>query len=135
MTIFVFGFIIVITLVGLTNIFNSLATNMSLRKREFASLESIGMTKKELNSMLRFECIAYVLKSLLISVPTGTLITYVAYTVVNSHDKVNLSYELPIMQILSATIVVFLVVYGIMKLSLNKITKQNIIETIRNENN
>ena len=45
--IFLYGFIIVISLIGITNIFNTITTNMELRKQEFAMLKSIGMTSKE----------------------------------------------------------------------------------------
>ena len=55
--IFLYGFIIVITLIGVTNIFNTISTNMALRKSEFASLKSIGMTKKEFNKMIRLETV------------------------------------------------------------------------------
>lgn len=40
-SIFLYGFIGVITLIGITNIFNTITTNMNLRKKEFAMLKSI----------------------------------------------------------------------------------------------
>ena len=46
--IFLYGFIIVITLIGITNVFNTITTNMELRKPEFAMLKSIGMTSKRI---------------------------------------------------------------------------------------
>ena len=48
MSIFLYGFIIVITLIGITNIFNTITSNMNLRSKEFANLKSIGMTKKRI---------------------------------------------------------------------------------------
>ena len=51
--IFLYGFIIVISLIGITNIFNTITTNMELRKQEFAMLKSVGMTTKEFNRMIR----------------------------------------------------------------------------------
>ena len=36
MKIFVYGFIVVISLVSVTNIINTISTNINLRKREFA---------------------------------------------------------------------------------------------------
>ena len=67
--IFVYGFIGVISLIGLTNIFNTISTNMQLRSKEFASLKSIGMTKKEFNRMIRLESLMYGIKSLIIGIP------------------------------------------------------------------
>ena len=68
-SIFLYGFIGVITLIGITNIFNTITTNMNLRKKEFAMLKSIGMTKKEFNRMIRLESIFYGVKSLVIVIP------------------------------------------------------------------
>lgn len=65
-SIFLYGFIAVITAIGVTNIFNTITTNMNLRSKEFANLKSIGMTKKEFNRMIRLESIFYGTKSLII---------------------------------------------------------------------
>lgn len=53
--IFLYGFIIVISLIGITNIFNTITTCMELRRQEFAMLKSVGMTNKEFNRMIRLE--------------------------------------------------------------------------------
>ena len=58
-SIFLYGFIAVITLIGVTNIFNTITTNMILRSKEFANLKSIGMTTKEFNKMIKLESIMY----------------------------------------------------------------------------
>ncbi|MFI3205929.1 MAG: FtsX-like permease family protein [Clostridia bacterium] len=131
--IFLYGFITVIILVGLTNIFNSLSTNMNLRRKEFATLISIGMTKKEFSNMINFECITYVLKSLLLGIPIGVLGSFALYNA-SSYGTLEYVFNFPIKQIVIASVLVFFIVYAIMKSSLSKITKQNIIETIRNEN-
>ncbi len=65
-SIFLYGFISVITAIGITNIFNTITTNMNLRSKEFANLKSIGMTTKEFNRMIKLESIFYGLKSLII---------------------------------------------------------------------
>lgn len=132
-SIFLYGFIAVIILVGLTNIFNSLSTNMNLRRKEFATLQSIGMTSKEFNKMITFESLTYAAKSLLWGIPLGTLGSYAIF-VASTAGNYEVVYEVPLGPIAQASIVVILVVYAIMKTSLNKIANQNIIETIRNEN-
>ena len=77
--IFLYGFIIVISLIGITNIFNTITTNMNLRSKEFANLKSVGMTTKEFNRMIRLESILYGLKSLLIGIPLGLIGSYCIY--------------------------------------------------------
>lgn len=131
-SIFLYGFIAVITLIGITNIFNTITTNMNLRKKEFAMLKSIGMTKKEFNRMIRLESIFYGVKSLIIGIPIGTLISYAIYK--GFETNMEMAYVLPVKAILISIVFVAVVISIIMKYSMSKINKQNIIETIRNDN-
>lgn len=131
-SIFLYGFITVITLIGITNIFNTITTNMNLRKKEFAMLKSIGMTKKEFNRMIRLESIFYGVKSLVIGIPIGILLSYGIYNIFK--DNMGMEYVLPIKAIVIAIVFVAIVIGIIMKYSMSKINKQNIIETIRNDN-
>ncbi len=131
--IFVYGFIGVISLIGMTNIFNTISTNMQLRSKEFASLKSIGMTKKEFNRMIRLESLMYGIKSLLIGIPLGVLGVFAIFSAF-SRGNVPMSFVFPWKAILISIAVVFVAVWLIMKYSISKVNKQNIIETIRNDN-
>lgn len=131
--IFVYGFIGVISLIGLTNIFNTISTNMQLRSKEFASLKSIGMTKKEFNRMIRLESLMYGIKSLIIGIPLGVLGVFAIFSAF-SIGSVPMSFVFPWKAILISIAVVFVAVWLIMKYSISKVNKQNIIETIRNDN-
>ena len=131
-SIFLYGFIGVITLIGITNIFNTITTNMNLRKKEFAMLKSIGMTKKEFNRMIRLESIFYGVKSLIIGIPIGLVLSYGMYNVFK--NSMEMEYVLPYKAIAVAVIFVAVVIGIIMRYSMSKINKQNIIETIRNDN-
>ncbi|MFQ8643632.1 MAG: ABC transporter permease [Bacilli bacterium] len=131
-SIFLYSFITVITLIGVTNIFNTITTNMILRSKEFAMLKSVGMTKKEFNSMIRLESILYGLKSLLIGIPIGIILSYLIYTVFK--NSIEVPYMLPWSAIIISIVFVLLIISITMKYSVNKINKQNIIETIRNDN-
>ena len=131
-SIFLYGFIGVITLIGITNIFNTITTNMNLRKKEFAMLKSIGMTKKEFNRMIRLESIFYGVKSLIIGIPIGIVLSYGMYKVFE--NSMEMEYVLPYKAIVVAVIFVSVIIGIIMKYSMSKINKQNIIETIRNDN-
>ena len=130
--IFLYGFITVITLIGVTNIFNTVTTNMNLRQKEFAMLKSVGMTKKEFSRMIRLESLLYGLKSLMIGVPLGFAGGVAFYVLF--HDEFLLGYSFPLEAILLSAVFVFAIVGLTMRYSIGKINKQNIIETIRNEN-
>lgn len=129
--IFLYGFIAVVSLIGITNIFNTVTTGMELRGKEFAMLQSIGMTKREFDKMIRMESVFYGSKALIIGVVSGTLLSYVIYI---SAGESQLRYVFPLPAIVIAVVVVIILLLGIMKYSLVQIRKQNIIETIRNEN-
>lgn len=130
--IFLYGFITVITLIGVTNIFNTITSNMELRQKEFAMLKSIGMTKKEFNRMINLETIFYSTKSLLYGIILGLIGTYAMYKAFSI--RLDAGIYIPIKAIIISIIFVFILVFIIMKYSINKINKQNTIETIRNEN-
>ena len=130
--IFLYGFIIVISLIGITNIFNTITTSMQLRRSEFATLKSIGMTTKEFSKMIRLESIFMTVKSLIVGIILGTGLSVLIYHYLASSDFSG--YRLPIIPIIISIMAVYLLITLLMKYSLRKINKQNIIETIRNEN-
>lgn len=131
-SIFLYGFITVITLIGITNIFNTITTNMALRSKEFAMLRSVGMTKKEFNKMIRLESIFYGVKSLVIGSVIGILLSYLIHkSVANS---MVMSFLFPYKAIIISIIFVFVIIGFTMRYSINKINKENIIETIRKDN-
>lgn len=130
--IFLYGFIIVISLIGVTNIFNTITTNMELRKPEFAMLRSVGMTNREFNRMIRLESLFMGTRALIFGVPIGILLSYAIYHFL-AEESGN-PYKLPVSAILIAVAAVFVLISLIMAYSMSKIKKQNTIETIRNEN-
>lgn len=129
--IFLYGFIAIVSLIGITNIFNTVTTGMELRSKEFAMLQSIGMTKREFDKMIRMESVFYGSKALIIGVVSGTVLSYIIYMAAGESQ---LRYTLPLPAIVIAVVVVIILLLGIMKYSIVQIRKQNIIETIRNEN-
>ena len=132
-SIFLYGFITVIALIGITNIFNTITTNMNLRRGEFAILKSIGMTSYEFNRLVNLETVFYSLKSLLIGIPLGIGLSYLIYFAFTQGNK-ELQYDFPLGGILISILAVFILVYIIMNYSIKKVKNQNIIEDIRNEN-
>ncbi len=130
--IFLYGFIIVISLIGITNIFNTITTNMELRRPEFAMLKSVGMTSKEFNKMIRLETFFMGMKSLLWGIPIGIFLSYLIYHFLAGDS--GRQYQIPILAIIISILAVFILISLIMKYSIKKINKQNTIETIRNEN-
>ncbi|MBO5489628.1 MAG: ABC transporter permease [Eubacterium sp.] len=133
--IFVYGFIIVISLIGITNIFNTITTTMKLRQKEFAMLRSVGMTNKEFNKMIRLESILYGVKALMIGLPLGLAGNYLIYDLFRTfNEEINPHYVFPYLEVVGSILAVLLLIRVIMSFSVSKTKNQNIIETIRNDN-
>ena len=130
-SIFLYGFIIVISIIGITNIFNTITTNMALRNREFAILKSIGMTDKQFKKMIRYESLFYGLKALLFGLPIGIILSYLIYT--QTANIYQSGYKIPFISIGICIIFVFAIIFITMRYAIRKSNNQNIIETIRRE--
>ena len=129
--IFLYGFIAVITLIGITNILNTISANTALRASDFASLRSVGMTSKEFNKMIRLESLMYSIKALAIGIPIGLLISYGFYKAMSS--TYDFGYTLPLQAIIIAIVAVAVLIWAIMRYSVNLVNKQDIIKTIRSD--
>lgn len=132
-SVFLYGFIIVIALIGITNIFNTITTNMELRTWEFAMLKSIGMTRKEFRRMVCLESVFYGIKSLGIGIIIGVLISICFYQAF-VQGSMEMAYHLPYESILISILAVILLLIIIMSYSMAKINGKNIIEAIQTEN-
>ena len=130
--IFLYGFIIVIVLIAVTNVFNTFTTAMNLRSREFAMLRSIGMTKKEFTWMIRVEGILVSLKALIFGLPIGLALSYAIHLAVKT--RYDFGYTFPWKSMAIAAVAVVLVVGLILIASARRLRKKNIIETIRRQN-
>lgn len=129
---FAYGFIVLISLIAMANVFNTISTNIHLRRREFAMLKSVGMTDKGFNKMMNYECVLYGVRSLLYGLPVALGISWLI------HRSANAGYELPFLfpwrPVLIAVVSVFAVVFVTMMYSMRKIKKDNPIDALKNEN-
>ena len=130
-SVFSYGFIILISLVCVCNVFNTISTNIALRRRDFGMLRSIGMQAKELDRMMIFECLRYGVRALVIGLPLAILATYGIHTLTGNVGTS--TYQLPIIPIFLAVACVFIVVFITMLYALSKLKKDNPIEAIRME--
>jgi putative ABC transport system permease protein len=132
-SIFLYGFITVITIIGLTNVINTLTTSLNLRKKEFAMLKAVGTTKKEFKQIINLECIFLGTKVLIIGIPIGLLLSYLIYYFIVNVESTVSKYNPNILSLLISAVSVFIIVKVIMSYQVKRINKQNIIETIRND--
>ena len=130
--VFAYGFIILIALVSITNIFNTISTNIMIRRQEFAMLKSTGMSDKKMMRMMNYECILYGLKGIIYGIPVSYFMTVVLYRSIR--DSMSIGFYIPWYSAVISVGSVFAVVFATMLYSMDKVKKDNIVETLRNEN-
>lgn len=130
---FLYGFISLVTLIGVTSVLNTINTSMSLRAKEFAILRSIGITPKGFNKIIGYESIIYGLKALLYGLPISLGVIFILHMVFENIVSFS-NIILPYNAILISIVAVFIIVFFTMMYATRKIKKANIIDTIREEN-
>ena len=131
-SVFSYGFIALITLISVANIFNTISTNMNLRRREFAMLRSVGMTPKSFNRMIYFESLFYGLKALLYGLPAALLLSVLMAMSIAS-GITGIGVLIPWAHVGICIAGVLLIVFVTMMYSMAKIKKENIMDGLRVE--
>ncbi len=129
--VFSYGFIVLISLISLANVFNTISTNVGLRRREFAMLKSVGMTKKGFNRMMNYECLLYGIKGTVFGLPVAIFLNWLMSRSMNM--GIEMGFMMPWSSIAIAVGSVFLVVFATMIYSMSKIRHDNTVETLRRE--
>ena len=130
--VFSYGFILLIGVISIANVFNTISTNIILRRKEFAMLRSVGMSEKGFQKMLNYECLIYGGRSLAIGLPISFIFSFFIHYVIN--QMVQVDYFIPYISVLLAIAMVFVVVFITMLYTTRKIRRNNVIEELRIEN-
>ena len=120
--VFVYGFITLISLICIANIFNTVSTNIGLRRRELAMLRSVGMTPKGFGRMLRFESIFYGLKGLLWGLPISLAVALLLYNM--QTDVLGMQFSLPWVSYIVAIFMILVIVLASMAYSSHRIKRR-----------
>ncbi|MBU7592380.1 ABC transporter permease [Metabacillus halosaccharovorans] len=132
LSVFTYGFIALISLISIANIFNTISTSISLRKREFAMLKSVGLTPRGFNKMIYYESIFYGVKALLYGLPISGVVMFLIYW--STQRTFEYGFQLPWLNILFAIAAIFIIVGSAMLYSIQKIKRENIIDGLIQEN-
>ncbi|MCY6958320.1 ABC transporter permease [Clostridium brassicae] len=129
MKVLMYGFVAVISLIGGVNIINTITTNLILRKKEIASLSALGMTYKNIRSMILTEGILYALYGCFYGAIVGTGFSYMI-SVSFGHIK-RFKWGVP-WEVIGISVVAAVIVGLIAVIKpLNQIKKENTIDLIR----
>ena len=127
--VFLYSFVMMLGVIGMINVISTMSTSITMRAREFAVLQSIGMTRDELEKMLNIESFLCAGKALLYGFPIGMLMLMVLNFAMIQIMPIGIS--VPWGAIMLVFLAVFLVIWGTIHVSSRKMKDQNIIETIR----
>lgn len=127
--IIMYGFVILLILMGAASVINTLTTNIKIRSREFAILKSVGMTNKALEKMLYCESIICIGKAAIYGVIFGIAVPYMINLSLRKMFPVR--YSVPEGVLIVGITAIFVVALMITKIEIGKMKKQNIIEGIR----
>ena len=131
--VFSYIFIVMISLIAIANVFNTISTNIKLRRRELAMLRSVGMSERAFQKMMNFECVFYGLKALLFGVPVSLLLSYLIYKGMYVGGAEDITFQLPWTSVGISVVSVLFVVFITMLYSVSKIKKENIIDALRDD--
>ncbi|OAA90996.1 ABC transporter permease [Clostridium coskatii] len=129
--VFSYAFIIMISLIAVANVFNTISTNIKLRRRELAMLRSVGMSDHDFQKMMNFECIFYGMKALIFGLPLAIIFSWFMHKEMNGSESG--SFVMPWASIGISIFGVLFIVFITMLYSIRKIKKENIIDALRDD--
>ena len=127
--VFSYGFIILVSLICVCNVFNTISTNIALRRRDFGMLRSVGMQERQLRRMLGLECARYGVRSLLWGLPIGVGAGFGIYRLLDLGS--GFPYRFPWLPVCIAAAAVFVVVFITMGYAVRKLRRDDPITAIR----
>ena len=131
--VFAYTFILLISLIAAANVFNTISTNIKLRRRELAMLRSVGMSDRDFNKMMRFECVFYGMRALLVGLPLALLCSVLIYKGMFAGGADNIEFVMPWGSIGISVLSVFLVIFVTMMYVVSRLKKENIIDALRDD--
>jgi putative ABC transport system permease protein len=132
--VFTYVFVIMISLIAMANVFNTISTNIKLRRRELAMLRSVGMSDRDFQKMMNFECAFYGMRTLLFGIPIAVGLSWLIYKGLMSVERLDsFNFMFPWDRMAISVCGVFLIVFITMLYAIRKIKKENIIDALRDD--
>ncbi len=129
-TIMGFAISLIIAFVGILNFINSMLTAIVSRQKEFAMIQSIGMTKRQLRCMLIDEGLYYAVSTLAASYVLGTLGVAIGIRAMVSGDW-TATFHFTLMPLVICTPILIIFAILIPYICFKNLEKQSIVERLR----
>ena len=132
--VFTYVFVIMISLIAVANVFNTISTNIRLRRRELAMLRSVGMSERDFQKMMNFECVFYGMRTLLFGLPIAGIISWLIYKGLVTVERMdNFDFVFPWGSMAISVFSVLFIVFITMLYATSKIKRENIIDALRDD--
>lgn len=132
--VFTYVFVFLIALIAVANVFNTISTNIRLRRRELAMLRSVGMSDRSFQRMMNFECMFYGMRTLLYGVPLAGVLSWLIHRALTSVEKTDdLAFAFPWAAMTVSVLGVFGIVFITMVFASRRIRRENIIDALQDE--
>lgn len=119
-------------LFALVNLTNTLMTNLLAKKQELGILQSVGMSSRQLASMLSLECLWYVGIALTIAIAVGAPAGFIICTVFNQVGIFGtLTYHFPWMAVALLTAILGIIQLCYSTLAVHYLRKQSLVDRIK----
>lgn len=132
--VFSYGFITLMALICIGNVFNTISTNVALRRRDFAMLRSVGLAYNGIKRMMIYECLLYGVRSIIFAAPVSIYLSYLIYEAYGGSGEFAFNFFIPWYAIVISVVGVFAVVGASMAYSVSKIREDNLIDELKEEN-
>ena len=122
------GLGIILAVLAILNYINMMAAGVQNRAKEFATLESLGMTPGQIRKVLVQEGLGYGILSILLSMAVGLPLSYIVFQSVKVY---NMGYSLPVLYNLILFAVIIAVCVMVPPLIYQMTQKESVIERLR----
>lgn len=122
----------VIILFSLINLANTIVTNIISRKKEFAMLQSIGLSNKQLVRMIQFEGLGLSFGNLIITLLFGTALGYGLITVLQHLGATYMHYRFPIGYLMIYVLIIVIVPGVVSSILVRLFQKESLVSRLRN---
>lgn len=130
--VFTYMFVIMISLIATANVFNTISTNIKLRRCELSMLRSVGMSDRDFQKMMNFECVLYGVRTLVYGLPSAGILSYMIYKGMVA-GGMDIAYVFPFGSMVVSVLGVFFIVFITMLYSTSKLRRENIMDGLRDD--
>ena len=124
------GMGVILAVLSILNYINMMAAGIQNRAREFATLESLGMTSGQVKKVLIQEGLGYGILSILLSMAAGLPLSYMVFQSVKVY---NMGYSMPVLYNLTLFAVIIAVCVIVPPVIYRMTQKETVIERLRRD--